>query len=355
MFITVLIFSSFASYFTLKDIQRLDFDKKIVTDQKNRLSDKNHSDKTVPDFHSLWLKLVTVFSFSVLIAILISYYLSKNIEKEIDKILLYLKKISNKNYKAKIDVDFAQEFAEIAYHLKNLAKKLEKREQKKQKYTQRLIRSNRQKSELISAISHEFKNPLAVISGYTQTLLEDDLDKNMREKFIGKIYKNSQKLSDMIDRLAIAVKFENNELTLNKTDFEICDVIKSAAELLKDKYKEREIIFKCQNQIVNADKTLIETVIINLIDNALKYSEDEVTIEVKNGKVKVMDKGIGIKDAEKEKIVKKFYRARRNSWDNSMGLGLYFVSYILNLHESSLKIESEFSKGSIFSFSLFGH
>ncbi|HIE35273.1 MAG TPA: HAMP domain-containing histidine kinase [Campylobacterales bacterium] len=279
--------------------------------------------------------------------------MSKKIEIEIDKIIKFLDSLAKKDYKKRLNVNFAKEFEIIGEYLKSLTKKLQKREEKKERFTKKLKQISRQRSELISAISHEFKNPISIINGYTQTLLEDkNMDDKLRDKFLEKIFNASSKISKMIDRLAIAIKFENNDLEPKKSQFDLCLVIKDVVNLMKDKYKNREIIVDCDTFIVYADKTMIEMVLINLIDNALKYSETDIKVEIKDKEVRVIDWGIGIKKDEIENITKKFYRARRNSWDNSMGLGLYLVSYILKLHNSKLKIESEYKKGSVFSFKL---
>ncbi|WP_281951207.1 ATP-binding protein [Nitrosophilus kaiyonis] len=305
------------------------------------------------NFLALWLKFLAIFAIFIFFALIISYFLSKKINNEITKLLDYLNAIANKNYSKSLSVNFAKEFEEIGDYLKKLTKKLKKREEKKDKINKKLKQINKQRSELISAISHEFKNPVAVINGYVQTLMEEeDLDKQMQKKFLEKIYNASSKISNMIDRLRVAIQFENNDLVPKKSRFDICIVAKEAVKLLRDKYKNREIIFECESTEVYADKTMIEMVLINLIDNALKYSESEVKVLIKNKEIKVIDKGIGIKDEEIEKITKKFYRARRNSWDNSMGLGLYLVNYILNLHNSKLVISSQYKKGSTFSFKL---
>src|SRR3989338_4145531 len=97
---------------------------------------------------------------------------------------------------------------------------------------------------------------------------------------------------------------------------------------------------------------MIEMILTNLIDNALKYSEEEVTVTLTDTTVSISDKGIGIASSELDKITSKFYRVQKNRWDNSMGLGLSIVSYILKLHDSELRIESTQGVGSTFSFSL---
>jgi signal transduction histidine kinase len=97
---------------------------------------------------------------------------------------------------------------------------------------------------------------------------------------------------------------------------------------------------------------MLDLVITNLMDNAIKYSEKEVTLTLTDKNIQVCDQGIGIAPHELELISSKFYRVQKNSWDNSMGLGLAIVSYILKLHDSTLHIESTLGVGSTFSFGL---
>jgi signal transduction histidine kinase len=97
---------------------------------------------------------------------------------------------------------------------------------------------------------------------------------------------------------------------------------------------------------------MIELVLTNLVDNALKYSEGEVQLTVEDGYVYVKDYGIGIDESHLDKITGRFYRVEKNTWDNSMGIGLAMVSYILKVHDTSLEIKSERGSGSTFSFSI---
>ncbi len=302
-------------------------------------------------FYSLWLKFLAIFLLFIVLSVMVSYVISSKIKAEMGLIVGYVKALANKNYDKTFKVGFAKEFEVIGKNLKNLAKRLKKRDDNKKKFTKKLKKINRERSELISAIGHEFKNPIAIISGYTQTLLEDELSPALRKEFLKKIYKASEKISDMIDRLSFAIKFESGMLTPKKERFDICIVIKEAVNFLKSRYPGREIEVNCEKYEVNADKKMIESVILNLLDNALKYSDSLVSIEASNGVVKVKDRGIGIKEEDIEKITKRFYRVG-NSWDNSMGLGLYIVKYILKLHNNKLEIKSKYGEGSEFSFRL---
>ena len=104
--------------------------------------------------------------------------------------------------------------------------------------------------------------------------------------------------------------------------------------------------------MIEADKGMFDNLFTNLIENALKYSEDEVLVKMLDGKLVVSDKGIGISSEDMENITKRFFRVDSLSWDNSIGVGLYIVKYILKLHNSFLEIESESNVGSAFSFEL---
>jgi signal transduction histidine kinase len=272
---------------------------------------------------------------------------------DIEQLTNYLDEISNKNYKAIIKTKYFYEFLQISLLLKNLVKKLSNRDKQKRKYTAKLRLVNKQRSDILSAISHEFKNPVASIMGYAQTLEEDpDIDPKIRAKFLEKISSNGEKISKMLDRLALSVKLENNDLEIHESEFDMKTLVNEVAANLLLKYKDREIHVNVPSKIINADKTMIELVLINLLDNALKYSQNDVYLSLENDVVSVKDTGIGIKEEHLDKVTSKFYRVDKNSWDNSMGIGLAMVSYILKAHNSLLVINSIFAKGSVFSFSI---
>jgi len=327
-----------ASKYTLKDKQifiRLSM-------ELNYLSEK---------FYDMWLKIILIFAVSILFGLYIINILNKKIANEIKSITNSLNDISKKNYKCKTDTSFVKEFFEIKSHIKKLCSRLQKREKQKRKYNAKIRLVSKQRSDIISAISHEFKNPIASVMGYSQTLMDDlDANEKIRERFLAKIFKNAKKISYMIDRLSLAIKFENGDFTPKKSNFDLSVLADEIVNDFKDKNPTREITFIGKSLKINADSTMIEMVIVNLIENALKYSQDEITIEIENNSLHVKDSGMGIAHDEIEKVTNKFYRSNTSSWDNSIGLGLAIVKYILNLHDSELKIKSEFGVGSDFWF-----
>lgn len=304
-------------------------------------------------FYNLWLKVAFIFSVSILIGLYGAYILSQKVRQEIEKITTNLQQIADKDYRITITSHFSLEFFEIANFLKKLASKLEKRARQKRKYTAKIKLISQQRSDVISAISHEFKNPIASIMGYAQTLMDDgDANPQIRERFLGKIVQNSQKISSMIDRLTLTTKFENGDFQTQTTSFDIGKLTNEIVQSFREKSKGRTLTCNAPESIITADRTMLEIVISNLIDNAIKYSQEEITVSIEENALHVKDSGVGIKDDELEKVTQKFYRTNSHTWDNSMGLGLALVSYILKLHNTQLEIQSTFGEGSDFSFKL---
>jgi len=327
--------------------------KILVDDQVVYLRLATPLNTIMSNFYTLWSRLIVIFILFMAIGLILSYQMSKRVRYDIEQIARYLEDISNKNYKAIIKTRYFSEFLHIALNLKELAKKLASRDKQKRKYTAKLRLVNKQRNDILSAISHEFKNPIASIMGYADTLLDDpDINPKIRTRFLDKILSNAKKITYMIDRLALSVKLENNDLRIHPMRFNLVDLIQDVILNLSSKYRDREIHFIGEECLVYADREMLDNVLTNLIDNALKYSEDDVTVNIADGKLMVIDKGMGISESELDKVASKFYRIDKNTWDNSMGLGLAIVSYILQLHDTKLIIESKVGEGSRFGFSL---
>lgn len=305
------------------------------------------------EFYGIYVKIILIYAVFMLIAFILTNKISKKVNYDIDQLAFYLNEISNKNYKAIVKTKYFNEFLHISLLLKNLVKKLSNREKKKRKNEAKMRLINKQRNDILSAISHEFKNPIAAIMGYTETIRDDEqININIRNKFLDKIFSNAKKISSMIDRLSLSIKLENNDLSISATEFDIYDICIDTANNLKAKYKDREIDLELEHCKVYADKTMIELVLVNLVDNALKYSEDNVQIKISECVLSVNDHGVGFEASEIDKITSKFYRVKTNSWDNSMGLGLAIVSFILKLHNTELIIHSVPNEGSSFGFNL---
>lgn len=304
-------------------------------------------------FINLWKNVMYIFISAFAVLFMMSFFMSQKIQNEIDKIITNLQNIANKKYKSKITSSYAKEFADIASYMEYLAHKLSRRDKQKRKHMAKLKLLNSQRSQIISAISHEFKNPIASIMGYATTILDDeDMKPEIKKRFLTKIVTNSEKITDMIDRLSFSTKLENGDLVPNFMDFDLSILVKDVVDEFKARYENRNFDVKLTPLQVRADANMIEMVLTNLIDNALKYSSSDIVVEVANGECKVTDFGEGISEKDIPKITKKFYRCDKHSWDNSIGLGLSLVSYLLKLNNSELKIHSKLNSGSTFYFQL---
>jgi signal transduction histidine kinase len=299
----------------------------------------------------LGMKIFAVLVLFFIALTIVTYKINAQIQYETNKIVKFLKSLTKKNKSTYINSDYSQEFALITNLLTKVSQIIVKKEKQKSKYTQRLQESNKQKDDIISAISHEFKNPIAVVNGYSQTLLDDeDLNPNIRKKFLTKIHKNGTKLSELIDTLRLSIKLDSGQQALKTKNINLYELVKECAENIKLSYPSREtIITGRKDTLIQVDETLFSIVISNLIENAFKYSEDEIIINITTNTLEVIDTGIGISENDLQNITNKFYRVHKNSWNNSLGLGLFLVNNITKLHNFKLEIKSKENEGSTFS------
>ena len=298
---------------------------------------------------NLFLKLFLIFTVFLILTYLINRTFSKIIGKEIVKINFFLDKISKKDYSFNISNSFIKEIDLIYKKLNQVKVDIIKLDKKLNQKTAKIRLKNTQLEGILSAISHEFKNPVAIIKASSDTLKNDPLmSEEFKNKFIEKIIKNSQKIVNLVDKIKLS--FAEKEIILNINEFNLKDIVKDVKNELLEKYKDRNILISGNDTLIKADKILIKQVILNLSENALKYSNDEIILQINEHSFFVKDKGIGIEEENLNLITKRYFRVSKNSWDNSLGLGLYIVKQILKIHNFNFIIKSEFGKGSNFGF-----
>lgn len=323
--------------------------KVVINDEEYYVRMARDLDQIDSEFLSMGIKVGAVFFVFILLALFATLTISKNIEQEIKLILDFLKNLTKQKRAERIESTYSIETNKITKLLTNVSDSLSKKDKQKAKYTAKLKLSNRQKDDIISAISHEFKNPIAVISGYTQTLLSDkDINQKIRDKFLEKIASSAKKMTTMIDRLRLSIRLEDGKMENKIKSVHLKDLIKIQIEDVKEAYPNREVLFDGEDIVKEVDETLFGVAVINLIENALKYSQDRVYVTLSSEKISVKDNGIGIAQKEIENITKKFYRVSTNGWNNSLGVGLSLVSNIVTQHNFRLNIQSVQNEGSTF-------
>lgn len=299
---------------------------------------------------ALGVKVIGVLIIFFIFLFYKAYRISIQLQSETDNILHFLLKLTKKRKGSYINSEFSYEFAQITLLLTKVSKILTKKDKQKSKYTAKLKASNSQKDDIISAISHEFKNPISVINGYSQTLIDDEnMNQEIQKKFLKKIHKSGTRLSTLIDTLRLSIKLEEGKQPLKYKDINLYGLVEDCIESLQSNYKNRDITLNANKELtIRADETLLSIAVINLIENALKYSEDTVNVIIDNNYISISDTGIGIKESDLQNITNKFYRVSSNGWNNSLGLGLSIVTNILNIHSFKLHIDTKENEGSTF-------
>lgn len=220
------------------------------------------------------------------------------------------------------------------------------------------------RANLLRAISHDLRTPLTVISGNASNLLsnEDKFDKETKLRLYGDIYDDSMWLINLVENLLSVTRIEDGRLNLKMSVELIDEVTAESIRHLPRKSAEYQIHLKKNDEFLMAkmDVRLILQVIINLIDNALKYTPPGSVIEVASQKkenmveVSVSDNGPGISAEAKEHIFEMFYTGTHKIVDSrrSLGLGLSLCRSIIEAHEGSIRVEDNHPHGCIFTFTL---
>lgn len=230
-----------------------------------------------------------------------------------------------------------------------------------------LKRNEVYRKDFLLNLSHELKTPVFAIQGYIDTLLNGALhNEEVNKKFLTNASKNIDRLVNLLDDLDEISKLEMGEQSLFPENFVIQDVIKEVCELLSIKSEEKHIkcfIKKgCEEPVnVYADKQKIKQVLINLIDNAIKYGKYNGEIEGsvyrvdnKNILIEISDDGAGIAEEHLSRIFERFYRTdqARSRKIGGSGLGLAICKHIIEAHGSTIHVRSKIDVGSSFGFTL---
>ena len=229
-----------------------------------------------------------------------------------------------------------------------------------------LLAQNEQlRANMLRSISHDLRTPLTSISGNASTLISggDTLDESTRQQIYTDIYSESMWLIEMVENLLYATRIEDGRMQLNISVEILDDIVQEAVRHTKRTYPKRNIIVDMYDEIipVMADANLIVQVIVNLMDNAVKYSDEDsdVTVSVRREnahtvEISVSDHGTGISDEEKEKVFDMFYTGGSRSSDSrrSLGLGLALCRSIITSHGGTISVSDNIPNGTVVSFTL---
>lgn len=218
------------------------------------------------------------------------------------------------------------------------------------------------KNDFINNMTHEFKTPISTISLAAEVLLQSDHKSSSERllKYSKIIYDENQRMRIQVERVLQAASLEKGDYELKKTEFDVHRVIKEAVRnLCFETCEDRATVnyhLNADDHILNADQMHITNVMINLIDNAIKYSKENIVLNLASSNIdsgiaiSIEDNGIGMSQDDLKHIFEKFYRVPTGNIHTikGFGLGLYYVKNIIEAHGGSINVHSEPGKGTRF-------
>ena len=219
-------------------------------------------------------------------------------------------------------------------------------------------------SDFIANISHDFRSPLTSIKGYLEAMMDGTIPPEQYSKYMQIVLDETNRLTKMTNNILDLTKMENGQIELNRTNFEVNDTIIKLALGLEQRVEEKNIEmdfqFLQEKMFVHADKDLIQRVIYNLMDNALKFSSQggKITIETsvvgKKALISVTDTGIGISEESLPYVFERFHKGDRSRGKDKKGtgLGLTIAKQIIVTHQEDISVHSKMGEGTTFQFTL---
>jgi two-component system phosphate regulon sensor histidine kinase PhoR len=309
----------------------------------------------------LWIPLLVADSGVFLLSYFIYRYI---VEKFIyDKIKLIYKNI----HKLKSKISFKE--MELTLNKDIISKvneEVSEWAQDRKQEIEELKKLEAYRREFLGNVSHELKTPLFNIQGYILTLLDGGLeDQSINKEYLQRSGKNIERMISIVEDLEVISRFETGELKLDIINFDIVALAIDVRELLEVKARKKNIQLNILREhekalFVRADKERIRQVLINLIDNSIKYGKDGGTTKVsffdmdENILIEVTDSGLGVDSKDIPRLFERFFRVdkSRSREQGGSGLGLAIVKHIIEAHQQTINVRSSIGIGTTFAFTL---
>ena len=344
---------------------------------------KHSSPQKIALFNALFITVASVVALSVVLLLFYEFKLSPflvfvpvvfvsayfainySLEKFIyEKIKIIYKTIGRKNMQYDTETRFQKPTDDILEIVNQVV--LQWSEEKEEEIEE-LKRMASYRREFLGNVSHELKTPIFNIQGYILTLLDGGInDETINKNFLKRSVKSINRMIAIVEDLEDITKLESGELILNEETFDLLQLSREVIDFMEmkaDKYKSKISLKVPVSRTfkVMADKKRIRQVLINLIDNGIKYGDSKrgnVKISFydfhDNYLIEVSDNGIGIPEENLYRVFERFYRTDegRSRKKGGSGLGLAIVKHILEAHRQTISVRSKKGKGTTFSFTL---
>ena len=299
--------------------------------------------------------LVVGMIMALFLALLGSWIAAQRVVSPLQRIRNSARSISEGNIDQKIQVDSrATEFLDLAESLNRMSDGYREK-------IDELQRMAKVQNEFIGNVSHEVRNPIFAVGGYLEALATSSLPEEQRRHYARKAILNLHRLNTLFNDLIEIAQLEYREDIIRLDDFNLTELVDDIADTLRPKAEDKELELVASNEtlFVSADRNRIRQVIINLVENAIAYSDAgtiAIALEPRNGKVccTVTDTGKGMAPEHLARVFERFYRVDpdRSRKSGGTGLGLSIVKQIIQAHGEQIFVESTPGVGTRFWFEL---
>jgi signal transduction histidine kinase len=280
--------------------------------------------------------------FSVFLTIITIAFLSRVITIPLIRMKEATEKLSKGDFSVRLQIKGEDELAELGKAIQTLARDLE--------YLKK------ERNEFLASISHELRTPLTYVKGYADIARRPNMEEEERNRYLSIIYEEAEHMQKLVKDLFELAKMDQHSFQIHKEPTNLCSFLKKLHDKMHPAFqaKKMSLVYQCEKNItVHIDQKRFEQVMMNLLDNALKYSDQGSTVSIdvrteKNNIVMIVsDEGRGIPEEDLPHIFERFYRVdkSRSRTSGGTGLGLAIAKEIVEAHGGSIYAASEYGKG----------
>lgn len=296
--------------------------------------------------HEPLLPLLMLLVISVVVGTVVSLVMSRIPLKPVRQVIDATNRLAGGDFSARLRLPGARVFTELAESFNRMAEELGSIE---------MLRS-----DFVDSFSHEFKTPIVSIKGFAEELKHDDLTREQRDEYLDIIISESTRLAALATNVLNLSRVEKQTILTNRARFDLAEQVRRCVLLFENKWEQRRLDLNLELEEISlfGDEELLNQVWLNLIDNAVKFTPEGGSVEIRLKKTEtaaeftIQDDGYGISLEAQKHIFDKFYQGDTSRAVSGNGLGLSIAKRIVALHNGSIECQSEEGVGTVFSVSL---
>ena len=286
--------------------------------------------------------IIFMSAFSIMMGTAIAWFFSKKALNPIRKIIDATHKVADGDFSVQVEIGGIHELEELSRGFN--------------KMVQELSNTEALRSDFINDFSHEFKTPIVSVRGFAKLLKDGSLSEKDRQEYLDIIIAESERLAALSTNVLNLTKYENLEIITDKAEYRLDEQIRRAVVLSEPKWSAKgiEVVLEMDEVLFSGNADFTQQIWLNLIDNAIKFSNHNGTVTIwltqrEDGiHFTIRDKGVGMDDLTKARVLDKFYQGDESRAKSGNGLGLAIVKRIIDLCGGYIEIRGELGMGSEF-------